>query len=161
MNSFDECFDRLLGHEGAYSNNPADPGGETMWGVTVAVARAAGYTGPMKLLPVGLAKSIYLNRYWAPIKADQLPENLRFEVFDAAVNSGVSQAAKWLQRAVGTTTDGVIGPATIAAAKAAGPMLAAHYNGARLQMMTDLAGWPEFSRGWARRVAGNLMRLEA
>jgi lysozyme family protein len=28
---FDEMFDRLIGHEGGYVNNPADPGGETNW----------------------------------------------------------------------------------------------------------------------------------
>lgn len=46
--NFDTAFDRLLGNEGGYVNNPADPGGETNWGVTVAVARASGYTGAMR-----------------------------------------------------------------------------------------------------------------
>lgn len=159
--NFDQAFARLLGHEGTYSNNPADSGGETMWGVTIAVARAAGYTGLMRSLPIDVAKSIYRGEYWAPVKAEQLPESLRFDVFDAAVNSGVRQAAKWLQRAVNVTEDGVIGPATIAAANKAGPMVAAHFNGARLEMMTNMAGWPTFSRGWARRIASNLQNLGA
>ncbi|AMM22980.1 glycoside hydrolase family 108 protein [Variovorax sp. PAMC 28711] len=158
---FNEAFDRLLGHEGGFVDNPKDPGGQTNWGVTIAVARAAGYAGSMRDLPRDTAKAIYRKQYWDAVQADQLPEAVRFEVFDAAVNSGVGQAVKWLQRAVGTTADGVIGAQTIGAARAAGPMIAAHFNGQRLQFMADLPTWPSFGRGWARRIAGNLLRLEA
>ena len=65
------------------------------------------------------------------------------------------------QRAVVVTDDGAIGPATIAAAQQAGPVAAARYNGQRLQFMTDLGTWPQFGKGWARRVAANLSKLEA
>jgi len=157
--NFDQAFERLLGHEGAYVNNPKDPGGETMWGVTVDVARQHGYTGPMRDLPIDTAKAIYRKSYWAPVRADELPEGIRFDVFDAAVNHGPSQAAKWLQRAVGTTPDGVIGAVTVGAARAAGPQLGAHFNAQRLRFYTDLATWPSFGRGWARRVAANLQEL--
>lgn len=159
--NFDDAFTRLLGHEGSYANHPDDPGGETMWGVTKRVAVAFGYTAPMRDMPRDTAKAIYRKQYWDAIQADQLPDSARFEVFDAAVNSGVSQAVKWLQRAVGTNADGVIGAVTIAAARSAGPQLGAHYNGQRLQFMTDLPTWPTFGKGWARRIAANLMRLEA
>lgn len=158
--NFDEAFDRLIGHEGGYANHPSDPGGETMWGVTARVARANGFTGDMRDLPRDKAKQIYHDLYWTPVKADQLPEAVRFDVFDAAVNSGVSQAVKWLQRVVGATPDGQIGPATLAAATAAGPLIGARFNGVRLQFMTDLPTWGAFGKGWARRVAGNLQRLE-
>lgn len=157
--NFDESFIRLLGHEGGYSNNPRDTGGETKWGVTVRVARAHGYTGAMRNLPQDFAKSVYRKSYWDAVKADQLPEALRFDVFDAAVNSGVTAASKWLQHAVGAVPDGSIGPVTIAAANAAGPYAAARFNGWRLSDMTDMAGWPDFSKGWARRVAKNLKAL--
>lgn len=157
--NFDEAFTRLLGHEGGYSNNPADTGGETMWGITIDVARANGYIGRMIDMPASFAKNVYMAKYWAPIKAEQLPQALRFEVFDAAVNSGVGQAIKWLQRAVGTAEDGIIGPATIAASNAAGPHLAANYDGIRLEFMTDLKNWPTFSRGWTKRIASNLKAL--
>ena len=155
--NFDQAFDRLLGHEGGYSDNPADPGGVTMWGVTLRVARANGYQGAMRDLPRDTAKAIYRTQYWDAVKAEQLPEAIRYDVFDAAVNSGNAQAAKWLQRAVGVKDDGVIGPATIAAALMAGPTLPARYNGTRLLFMTDLAGWSAFSKGWARRIALNLL----
>lgn len=161
MTDFNEAFDRLIGHEKGYSNHKDDPGGETMWGVTKTVALANGYKGNMRDLPRDTAKAIYRKQYWDAVQADQLPASVRFEVFDGAVNSGVVQSVKWLQRAAGATPDGVIGAKTIGAARAAGPMLPAHYNGQRLQFMTDLPTWPSFGKGWARRIAGNLIRLEA
>lgn len=152
--NFDAAFERLLGHEGAYSFHPDDPGGETMWGVTVAVARENGYTGPMKQLPVDIAKAIYKKRYWDTARADDLPPAIRYHVFDAAVNSGVAQAAKWLQRAVGVPDDGHVGPVTFNAARAAPPdAVIRRMNANRLRFMTDLKNWPSFSRGWARRIA--------
>lgn len=157
--NFDEAFDRLIGHEGGYSNHPSDPGAETMWGVTARVARASGYSGDMRGLPRDKAKQIYLNLYWNPIHADDLPEGLRFEVFDAAVNSGVQQAVKWLQRVVGAAPDGVIGPATLRAVAKADDLAPARFSGVRLQFMTDLPTWGAFGKGWARRIAANLQRL--
>jgi lysozyme family protein len=95
-----------------------------------------------------------------PIQADDLPDDLRFEVFDAAVNSGVRQAIRWLQRSVGVKDDGVIGPMTMAAIhRKDGLRLAMGYNADRLQFMTDLAGWGAFGKGWARRIASNLKAL--
>ncbi|MDQ0035837.1 lysozyme family protein [Variovorax boronicumulans] len=158
--NFDQAFERLLGHEGGYVNDPDDPGGETNWGITIAVARAEGYTGPMRDLPVDTAKEIYRKRYWTAVRADELPDLVRFDVFDGAVNHGASQSAKWLQRAVGAQPDGVIGAQTVAAARAAGSQIGAHYNGQRLQFYTDLTIWPKYSKGWARRVASNLLNLK-
>lgn len=159
--NFDQAFERLLGHEGGYSDNPADPGGKTMWGVTEKVARAKGYQGDMHELPQSFAKdAVYRPDYWTAVRADELPDSVRFDVFDAAVNHGATQAAKWLQRAVGANPDGVIGAQTVAAARAAGPLIAAAFNGYRLQFYTDLGTWPTFGKGWARRVASNLQNLK-
>jgi lysozyme family protein len=158
--NFDEAFDRLIGHEGGYSFSPSDPGGETMFGVTATVARANGYQGPMKALPRDTAKAIYKARYWAPICADELPEGLRFHVFDAAVNSGVSQAVKWLQRLAKVSDDGAIGPLTLAAAAKLGPEAGGAYSGVRLEFMANLPTWGAFGRGWARRIASNLQALK-
>lgn len=156
--TFDEAFHQLLGHEGSFVDHPADPGGATMWGITERVARANGYTGPMRALPVDLAKRIYRASYWDAVRADELPAVVRYSVFDAAVNSGVSQSVKWLQRALGVSDDGAMGPKTLAAAKAAdGYALKSKMLGARLQFMADLPTWPSFGRGWARRVASLLV----
>lgn len=154
--TFDDAFERLLGHEGGFVDHPSDPGGRTRWGVTERVARANGYTGDMRDFPVTMAKDIYRREYWTPIRGDELPIVARFDVFDAAVNSGVRQAALWLQRACGAVPDGVIGPQTIAAAKRVDG-LRATFNGLRLRFMTDLPTWPAFGRGWARRIADNLI----
>lgn len=160
--NFDQAFDRLIGNEGGYSFNAADPGGETMWGVTARVARANGYLGDMKALPRDTAKSIYATRYWDAVCAGALPALLRFEVFDAAVNSSVQQAVRWLQRAAGVTDDGVLGPMTLAAVHGADPLrLALAFNGERLELMTSLPTWGSFGRGWARRIAANLLALAA
>ena len=155
---FNSAFDQLLGHEGGYVDHPKDPGGATRWGVTERVARARGYTGDMRNLPVEFAKDrVYRPDYWDAVRADELPAEVRYVVFDAAVNSGVSQSIKWLQRALGVTADGVIGPKTLAAARAQDPAaLRSTLLGVRLQFMTDLATWPTFGKGWARRIASLL-----
>lgn len=154
---FNTAFDRLIGNEGGYSNNPADPGGETMWGVTIDVARANGYTGAMPAMPREVARSIYQALYWTGAKCDQMPPPVAFQVFDAAVNHGVGQAAKFLQRAVGVDDDGAIGSQTLAAvAKAAPAALVMRFNAEREEFYTDLHTWVDFGKGWSRRVAENL-----
>lgn len=159
---FNEAFTKLLGHEGAYSNHPRDPGGETMWGITAAVARAHGYKGQMRALPQAVAQAIYRKDYWDAVQADKLPAAVRYPLFDAAVNSGVKQATKWLQAALGVSQDGVLGPKTLAAAQVAdGAALASAMLGARLQFMTGLSTWPTFGKGWARRIAALLAEVAA
>ena len=151
---FDQAFDILLRHEGGFSDHPSDPGGKTRFGITEAVAREVGYRGDMRDLPVGLAKRIYKERYWDAVRADALPEAVRYAVFDAAVNSGPRQAILWLQRAVGVKADGIIGPKTLAAVRTADPeQVLRRMLSARLRFMTDLPTWPSFGRGWARRIA--------
>lgn len=156
--NFDAAFNRLLGHEGEYSDHAEDPGGKTRWGVTEDVARANGYTGDMRDLPVDFAKGIYLANYWSPCRCNDLPPAIRFDVFDAAVNSGVVQAVKWLQRSIGVPADGRMGPVTLAAANGQNPDgVVRRFNGFRLMMLADTKQWPAFSRGWAKRVASNLI----
>jgi lysozyme family protein len=152
--NFDQSFAKLIGHEGGYVNNPADPGGETKYGISkrsyphLAIASLTKYD----------ASVIYHRDFWNAAHCDSLPDEVRFDVFDGAVNSGVSQSAKWLQGAVGAVQDGSIGPKTIAAARAIpGATVAARFNGQRLKFMTDLKTWDSFGKGWARRIAKNLM----
>lgn len=155
---FDEAFEKLIGHEGGYSNHPDDPGGETMHGVTAKVARANGYTGAMRDLPLSLAKSIYRASYWDAVRADELPEAVRFDVFDCSVNSGPGQAVRFLQRATGAADDGRMGPQTMRAVKAMDPqLLDKRLSGYRLRFMAQLNTWPSFGRGWAARIATNLI----
>jgi lysozyme family protein len=152
--NFDQAFDELLGHEGGFSDHAADPGGKTRYGITEAVARDVGYRGDMRELPLDLARRIYAERFWKPMRCDDLPDAIRYVVFDAGVNSGPKQAIIWLQRAVGVTDDGVIGQQTLAAVAQRHPAeVRMRYLAQRLKMMAGLATWPAFGRGWARRIA--------
>jgi len=148
------AFEKLLKHEGGYSDHSADPGGKTRYGVTEAVAREAGYRGDMRELPLDLAQRIYKDKYWDAMQAEALPVDVRYIVFDGAVNSGITQSAKWLQRACGVKDDGVVGPATIRAANSlASDGLKRRILGQRLRFMATLPNWPAFGRGWVNRIA--------
>jgi len=154
---FPAAFDLLITHEGGFSNHPDDPGGATMYGVTEAVARAEGYTGPMRDLTLDFAKTIYRKRYWDACRCDLMPDQLRYPLFDAAVNSGPSQSIKWLQVSLGVKADGAIGPVTQQAVNTCFPQVVRQKMiGARLRFMTNLNNWPSFSKGWARRIAAIL-----
>ena len=153
---FDQAFDKLIDHEGGYCNDPKDPGGETKYGIS---KRAYPDVDIANLTP-DQAKAIYKRDYWQRARCDELPPPLAFQVFDTAVNSGIGQAIRFLQRAVGVADDGQIGPLTMNAVKRLDvESLVARYNGQRLDFMTRLSTWDVFGRGWARRVAKNLMEV--
>ena len=155
--SFDQAFQALLGNEGGFVDNPADPGGATRYGITERVARRHGYAGDMRELPLDLAKSIAKAEYWDPINCDELPEEVAFQVFDAYYNGG--HAAQWLQQAAAVDVDGKIGPLTIAAVKAADPdKIVMRFDALRLKYLGSLSIWPTFGHGWANRIADNLLR---
>ena len=157
--NFDAAFDLLLEHEGGYVNDERDLGGETRFGITVAVAREFGYEGVMRELPLEVARKIYRDRYWDATVIDGMPLELRFDVFDAAVHSGPKRAIKWLQMAAKTEATGELDTQTWLAVRFADPrQLTRRFNGHRLQFLTSLKGWKHFGQGWARRVAKNLTR---
>ncbi|HDR9075876.1 glycoside hydrolase family 108 protein [Burkholderia vietnamiensis] len=157
MSSFDDAFDALIGNEGGYSNNPKDPGGETNWGVTARVARAAGYTGPMRDLPRETAKAIAKRLYWDPLHLDLFDPRVAFQIFDANYNGG--HPVIWMQGAAGARVDGVLGPQTIAAVQATDPLrFVLRWNALRLTYFTSLATWSTFGKGWTRRIAANLTK---
>ena len=150
MSSFDRCFAVIVGSEGGYVNDPNDPGGETKFGISKRAYASVNIAG----LTTDDARTIYLRDYWNKIRGDDLPIELALLVFDAAVNSGVSRAARWLQTAVRVPADGMIGPRTIAAvlSKHPGWVLAAEYNALRLMFATALPLWKLDGHGWGRRL---------
>lgn len=156
--NFEKAFEKLLGHEGGYVDHPRDPGGATRYGITQRVARAHGYQGEMRELPVAEARRIARIAYWDAVRADEVPDAVRYDLFDAAYHSGPEQATKWLQRAAGADDDGKLGPKTLLAVRMADPqLLAKRFNGHRLRFLSDLKTWDAFGKGWARRVAANLL----
>ena len=157
MSNFDKAFDLLIGNEGGYVNNPADPGGETNWGITRAVAVDNGYTGNMKSMPKETAKQIYKKMYWEKLQCDQLGFVVAFQLFDAGVNHGNSQAVKFLQRALSVVDDGVIGDKTIAATNSLDDLqIVMLFNAERIEFYSSLKTFSTFGKGWVRRVASNL-----
>ena len=62
--TIESLIDAVLDREGGYTNHPADRGGETNHGITAAVARANGYAGTMRDLPLDTALTIYRKLYW-------------------------------------------------------------------------------------------------
>lgn len=101
MTAFSKALAHTLGIEGEYSDDSRDSGGKTRYGITEAEARANGYTGDMKDLPLEKAKAIYRENYWDLIRLSEvaaLSEPVALEMFDTAVNCGRGVPVKFLQR---------------------------------------------------------------
>lgn len=117
LSNYNDSFENLIASEGGYVNNPKDPGGETNLGVTKAAWAAylgrAVAPGEMKALTKEKVKPFYKTQYWDPMLCDLLPNGIDYLAFDFAVNAGVKQSAKFLQRACGAVDDGVMGPGTM------------------------------------------------
>jgi lysozyme family protein len=128
-NVVDKIIDDILVAEGGYANDPKDAGGETMYGITIAVARANGYYGAMRDLPKATARQIYKNKYYFDLKFDKvavLSPEVAAELTDTAVNCGPTFTQGILQEALNLLNreqadykdldvDKKIGPATLGA----------------------------------------------
>ena len=161
--NFDKAFSLLIDHEGGLSLDPNDRGNWTsgvigkgeLKGTKYGISAMSYPHLDIRNLTLADAKAIYQNDFWG--RADEIPDAVRFDFFDAAVNSGYEQSVKWLQRAAGADDDGKIGPKTLLAARMADPhLLSRRFNGHRLEAMTSMSGWGSQGRGWARRIAKNL-----
>lgn len=123
MANFEKALARLLPWEGGYSNDPTDPGGETNYGITAMTARAFGYMGSMKDIPMDVVKAIYERLFWGPLSLDFVDsQRIAEQIFQGAVNQGVTRWAKIMQTAcigiiygLKVDVDGAIGPKTVRA----------------------------------------------
>ena len=151
--AFQQAFAIVVGHEGGYVNNAADPGGETKYGIS----KRAYPTVDIANLTLEQAEALYKRDYWDKLFLDTADPALALIAFDAAVNNGVGAATKWLQSALSVTADGIFGPQSQAAlvactgAKAQATLTELHAQ--RINMMAGLATWPTFGLGWSRRLA--------
>lgn len=128
MKTIDQLLNEVIGREGGYVNHPNDPGGETIWGITVGTARANGFSGPMRGMTRDQAKDIYRRIYWEKPGFNRVAEvypRVGEELFDTGVNMGPVKAGEFLQRALNVLqdggallVDGQIGPATMRALSA-------------------------------------------
>ncbi len=162
--NYPRAFDLVLQYEGGYVNHPADPGGPTNMGITIATLRAArGHhvdINDVKNLTKAEAGQIYKANYWDRIQGDELPSGADFAVFDFAVNSGPGTAMKFLQHALAVPADGAIGPVTLKATRQVRAAdLINSYMDRRLDYLEGLRTWHTFGKGWTARVAA--VRREA
>jgi len=154
--NFDKCLKMLLSHEGGFVNHPEDPGGITNLGVTKKVydewiGRESTEQEMRDLTPDDVAP-IYKKNYWDRIKGDSLPSGLDWACFDWCVNSGSGRPAKAVQRAVGATADGAIGPATLGLIMEKDPKFIIEYvHDVRQDFYKSLKTFETFGRGWTRR----------
>ena len=148
-----KCGDKASQKKTGYVCIAEDAGGETKFGI----AKNANPDVDIKGMNLAQALEIYYNRYWLPLSLDSFESVLAINLFDAAVNHGVGQAAKWLQRAVNTTVDGKIGPASVKAVKAVDPIIVSEaILAARENLFNTLAknkpSQAKFLKGWLSRL---------
>jgi lysozyme family protein len=163
--TFDEAFERLIGHEGAFSDDPRDPGNWTGGRMNVGQLKgtkfgiAANTYGDLDIrgLTLAQAKAIYHRDWWLKAGADEFHPAIVFQMWDFAVNAGMDTAKRALQYAAGVAVDGQVGPLTIAAVKAAALNdILLRFNAYRLRHYTSLSTWATYGKGWANRTAGQL-----
>jgi len=153
--NFDDAFQRVVGLEGGYVNDPLDAGGETRYGIS----KRAYPNEDIRNLTLDRAKAIYARDYWHPAGCDGAPDLLKFDLFDMAVNQGLSAAVKALQYAAGVVEDGSLGPQTLAAIARELPIrLLFRFDAARLVHYAECsdANLVRFGRGWLHRCGENM-----
>lgn len=172
MTAFDTCYASVIKAEGGWSNDPADPGGITNWGVTKRAWEAwVGHPvtiSDMHLLTPAIVAPFYRANYWNPMHGDSLPPALALVLFHCAVNAGPKRAAMLLQHVVDTAPDGALGPATIAAvAKAISSRvsglatLITAFQDALREFYRSLHNFDVFGTGWLNRAADVQRQAEA
>ena len=163
--NFDIIFERVIGHEAGFTDNPRDPGnwtggnegeGElkgTKWGI-------AANTYPqldIKNLSKDQARSIYYEDWFVALKLYRFTSAMQYQMFDAAFNHGMRNASKIFQRAVGSKDDGIIGPKTLQASTEMDESdILLKFNAERVRFYTSLSTFKTFGKGWMNRVALNL-----
>ncbi|MFZ5961489.1 holin-associated N-acetylmuramidase [Thalassococcus sp. BH17M4-6] len=163
--------EEIVAREGGYVNDPDDPGGATNFGVTIHTMQRLGLdldgdgrvsAADVKRLNRDQAVEIFVRHYFDRPRIGTLPKVLQASVFDMYVNAGTN-AVKILQRLLGqmgqgVTVDGIIGPQTAGAARAAYDMAPDHladaYGIARRNYYFALADRRPASRKYARRRDG-------
>ncbi|MCH7388209.1 secretion activator protein [Acinetobacter modestus] len=164
--TFEQAFDRLIGHEGEFTDDPKDRGNWTTGIIGKGICKGTKFgisamTYPdldIKNITLDQAKAIYKRDWWDKLNADSLDAAIVFQVWDFAINAGMGTAKRKLQKSVGMAEDGIIGPVTLKAIlKADLNDLLMKFNAERLNYYTSLSTWPRYGKTWTRRVANQLV----
>jgi len=157
--TYDAALARLLAHEGGYTNDAADPGGPTNFGITIydyrKYVKPGASAADVRAMTVEEAKAIYRSKYWDAQRCDELPAGVDYAVFDYGVNSGIGRSGKVLRRVLGLpdndwrTSDAVL---AAFAKRDAKPVIVALCD-ERLRFLQSLKTWSVFGKGWGTRVA--------
>ena len=161
--SFDSAFEKTVGLEGGYCNDPRDPGGETKYGIS----HRAYPDLDIKNLTLEDAKLLYYRDYWIPMKLGNLVDpTIAEEIFDTGVNMGTGAAVQICQRAINFLSaetievDGVMGPITIDKlnqwSRLDAQALFRALNGYQFMRYVDIVkarGDHVFARGWMKRIS--------
>jgi lysozyme family protein len=138
--NFQRSLAVTLQYEGLWSDNPSDPGGATMKGITLATFRRwfpNATKADLKAISSENVATIYRADYWNPINGDSLASGVDLATFDASVNSGVGRGKQWLNASLGGSNADTV----------------KRICAKRLGFMQSLKIWKTFGKGWARRVA--------
>jgi len=116
----DHLIDGILEQEGGFTENPADKGGVTNYGITARTLGEWRKLGRLATreevrdLPIAEARAIYMARYVEPFLSIPFDE-LRAQLVDFGVLSGPITAIKILQSVLDVPVDGILGDRTHAA----------------------------------------------
>lgn len=151
----------LLDAEGGYSNHPADPGGETMYGIARNFWPQYWEEG---VPTMATAEAFYWKEFWQPMRLGSFVfYDLRREMLEAGVNCGAGNGIKFCQRAYNLlrpeswaelTVDGKVGPKTLRAVNRFSERdeystaLLAGFNYYQADYYAHLRNRKDFIRGW-------------
>ena len=160
---FGSIFEYILSVEGGYSNDKADKGGKTKYGIIEVEARKYGYQGDMKNLTKEIAEDIYKNKYYLSNNLDKIKDKrVALSIADWTINSG-NWGTKKAQQAVNIlkgeilVVDGVLGEKSIEAINSIRPeMFLNQYHVLQRRFYQAIvdhnASQKVFLKGWLNRV---------
>jgi lysozyme family protein len=159
MDTIDSIIENIVRREGGYSNNPADKGGRTMYGITERDFPGAWKDGVVTLEE---AKAIYRKKFVEGPGFDKIPDiHLMEQVIDFGVNSGPGLATQKLQTILGVEADGKLGPATLHALaqrddREVGNLLVGERIKMFVRIVTRDKSQLQFLAGWVNRATAFL-----
>lgn len=149
MNKFDLAFQKTIGHEGGYVNDPADPGGETKYGIS----KRSYPKVDIKALTLDQAKEIYRKDYWDKLDLEDLDPEVAAKLFDIGVNMGVGVAMRMAAEV--ENLGGVLGDdSDELESQIALRILRALQAERYLKLIAKNPKLVRFVRGWAKRAEG-------